>query len=282
MSGVRIVTDSSCDLSKEEATEYDIQVVPLSIRFGEDEYTDREDLSVEEFYQKMAASAALPETAAPSPGAFEAAFNRAKELGADAIICINISSDLSATMQSAQTAAKSFEGDIPVHVVDSKSITSGLGTLVIEAAKAAKDGKSADEILALLQDYIPRTRVFGALNTLENLKKGGRIGGAAAMLGGLLSIKPIVDISTGVVEKAGQQRTRRKSMVWLYDKMKESGDISHVAVYHGDAPDLEDFLQIISPTWSRDDVRIGKIGAVIGTHGGPEIMGVTWIDPQSG
>lgn len=278
MSGVRIVSDSSCDLSKEEADQLGIEIVPLSIRFGDEEYTDREDLSVEEFYKKMATSAALPETAAPSPGAFAQAFTRARDAGADAIICINISSELSATMASAQNAAKEL-GDFPVHVVDSRSITAALGTLVWLAAEAANDGRSADEILALLDELIPRTHVFGALNTLENLKKGGRIGGAQAMLGSLLSIKPIIDISTGVVEEAAKQRTRKKSLVWLYDKMKEAGPIEHVAVYHGDAPDIEDFLTLIEPTFPRDTLRIGKIGAVIGTHGGPEIMGVTWIDP---
>jgi DegV family protein with EDD domain len=290
MQAVRIVTDSSCDLSQAEAERYGVEIVPLSIRFGSDEYTDRVDLSVEDFYKKMAAADDLPETAAPSPGAFEGAFRAAKEAGATSVICLNISSDLSATMQSALTAAKPavptaedpnpeprIGDELDIRVVDSKSITSGLGTLVIAAAEAAEAGQSADEVVALLDDLIPRTHVYGALNTLANLKKGGRIGGAQAMLGSMLSIKPIVDISTGVVEEAGKQRTRKKSLVWLYDKMKAAGAIERVAVYHGDAPDLDEFLDLIAPTFPRDSVRIGKIGAVIGTHGGPEIMGVTWI-----
>lgn len=277
MQAVRIVTDSSCDLSQEEAERYGIEVVPLSIRFGSDEYTDRVDLSVEDFYKKMAAADDLPETAAPSPGAFEQAFRSAAANGATSVVCINISSELSATMQSALTAAKAIGDELDVRVVDSKSITSGLGTLVIAAAEAAEAGQSADEVIALLDDLIPRTHVYGALNTLANLKKGGRIGGAQAMVGSMLSIKPIVDISTGVVEEAGKQRTRKKSLVWLYDKMKAAGAIERVAVYHGDAPDIEEFLDLIAPTFPRDSVRVGKIGAVIGTHGGPEIMGVTWI-----
>jgi DegV family protein with EDD domain len=280
MQAVRIVSDSSCDLSQEEAERNGVEIVPLSIRFGADEYTDRVDLSVEDFYKKMAAADDLPETAAPSPGAFEQAFRAAKAAGATSVICINISSELSATMQSALTAAKAIGDEIDVRVVDSKSITSGLGTLVLAAAEAAAAGQSADEVVALLDDLIPRTHVFGALNTLANLKKGGRIGGAQAMLGSMLSIKPIVDISTGVVEEAGKQRTRKKSLVWLYDKMKAAGAIERVAVYHGDAPDIEEFLDLIAPTFPRDSVRIGKIGAVIGTHGGPEIMGVTWIAPR--
>ncbi len=277
MPGVRIVSDSSCDLNQEEADRYGVEVVPLSIRFGTDEYTDRQDLSVEDFYKKMVAADDLPETAAPSPGAFEQAFRNAQQSGADAVICINISSDLSATMQSALSAAKAFDGEFPVHIVDSKSITAGLGTLVVEAAKMAQAGDDADTILARTAELIPRTRVYGALNTLANLKKGGRIGGAQAMLGSMLSIKPIVDISTGVVEEAAKQRTRKKSLQWLYDRMRADGPIEHVAVYHGDAPDIDEFLTLIAPDFPRDTLRIGKIGAVIGTHGGPEIMGVTWI-----
>lgn len=277
MQAVRIVTDSSCDLTQEEAERYGIEVVPLSIRFGSDEYTDRVDLSVEDFYTKMAGAEDLPETAAPSPGAFEQAFRAAAGNGATSVVCVNLSSELSATMQSARTAAKAIGDEIDVRVVDSKSITSGLGTLVIAAAEAAEAGQSVEEVIALLDDLIPRTHVYGALNTLANLKKGGRIGGAQAMVGSMLSIKPIVDISTGVVEEAGKQRTRKKSLVWLYEKMKAAGAIERVAVHHGDAPDIEEFLDLIAPTFPRDSVRVGKIGAVIGTHGGPEIMGVTWI-----
>ena len=179
MPGVRIVSDSSCDLSQAEADALDIEVVPLSIRFGDDEYTDRIDLSVEDFYKKMAAADDLPETAAPSPGAFEQAFRNAQDAGADAVICLNISSALSATMQSAATAAKAFDGEMPVHVIDSQSITSGLGTLVLLAAQAARDGDDADTILATIHDLIPRTHVFGALNTLANpLQRTGRPGTA--------------------------------------------------------------------------------------------------------
>src|SRR5215467_4562417 len=127
MPGVRIVTDSSCDIRPDLATKLDIAVVPLSIRIGDDEYTDGVDLTPESFYEKMAASESLPETSAPAPGAFEQAFSRFREDGADGIVCLNISSSLSATMQSALTAAKSLEGQIDVRVIDSRTITYGLG-----------------------------------------------------------------------------------------------------------------------------------------------------------
>jgi DegV family protein with EDD domain len=278
MTGVRIVTDSSCDLTQQEADDLGIEVVPLSIRIAGDEYTDRRDLSVEDFYKKMAASDALPETAAPAPGAFEQAFRNAAESGADGIVCLNLSSQLSATMQSALTAARTF-GDVPVRVMDSRSITSGLGTQVLLAARAAADGADLDAVVALIEGLIPRTRVYGALNTLDNLKKGGRIGGAKALLGSVLSIKPLVDISTGAVEEAGKARTRRKAFQWLYDRIRADGAVEELAIMHAEAGDIDDLLALLSADGGSGPTRVGKIGPVIGTHGGAELVGATWLVP---
>jgi DegV family protein with EDD domain len=276
---VRIVTDSSCDLTDEELAPHGIEVVPLTIRFGDEELEDRTELSVEEFYERLARSAVLPETAAPAPGKFEAAFRRQAAAGADAVVCINLSSGLSATMQSAQNAARSLEGELDVRVVDSTSITSGLGTQVLLAAEAAAGGASADEVVALVEGLAARTHVVGALDTLDNLKKGGRIGGAQALLGSLLSIKPIVDISTGVVEEAGKARTRRRALETLRAKVAEAGEVEHLCVTHGFAPDLEEMLALLEPEHPRSSIRVGHIGPVIGTHGGPRVMGVTWLAP---
>jgi len=276
---VRIVTDSSCDLTDALVTAHGIEVVPLTIRFGDEELEDRTELSVERFYEKLAASSVLPETAAPAPGKFEAAFRRQAEAGADAVVCINLSAGLSATMQSAQNAARALEGELDVRVIDSRSITSGLGTQVVLAAEAAAGGASADEVVALVEDLAERTHVVGALDTLDNLKKGGRIGNAQALLGSLLSIKPIVDISTGTVEEAGKARTRRKALEVLRDKVASAGAIEHLNVTHGFAPDVEDMLDLLDPIYSRDRIQVGHIGPVIGTHGGPRVMGVTWVAP---
>jgi DegV family protein with EDD domain len=275
---VRIVTDSSCDLTDEEVAKHGVEVVPLSIRFGDDEYEDRSELSVDQFYAKLADAAVLPETAAPAPGKFEAAFRRHQQAGADSIVCINLSAELSATMQSAQNAAKALEGELDVRVLDSRSITSGLGTQVMLAAEAASAGASADDVVALVEGLTARTHVFGALDTLDNLKKGGRIGGAQALLGSMLAIKPILDISSGKVEEAGKSRTRKKALEALRDKVAAAGAIEHVCVYHGFAPDLEDMLGLLDPIVPRDQIRVGVIGPVIGTHGGPRVMGVTWVD----
>jgi DegV family protein with EDD domain len=275
---VRIVTDSSADLPADEVERLGLEVVPLSIRFGGDEYTDGVDLSVAQFYDKLASSADLPETAAPAPGAFEAAFRRQGEAGADAVVCINLSSGLSATIQSAQNAAKATD-DLDVRVVDSHSITSGLGTQVTLAAEAAAAGAGADEIVALVEGLAGRTHVFGALDTLDNLKKGGRIGGAQALLGSLLSIKPLLDISSGEVAEAGKARTRRRALEWLRDKVFELPTVEHLCVAHGMAPDLDDMLALLAPRYPADQIRITTIGATIGTHGGPRVMGLTWVDP---
>lgn len=279
---VRIVTDSASDLTAAEADEFGIEVVPLSIRFGDEEYTDREDLSVSEFYAKMASTDVLPETAAPSPGAFAAAFERLADDGADSIVCVNLSLALSATGQAAQNGATSVADRLPVTCVDSKSITAGLGTQVLEAARAAAAGASHDEVIALVESLRPRTRVFGVLDTLDNLKKGGRIGGAQAMLGTMLSIKPCLDLSSGEVAEAGKQRTRKKAVAWLRSVLEAAGpDISNLAVIHGDAPDIEDFLDSIADLHSRDDIRVEQLGAVIGTHGGPRVIGVCYLVPPT-
>ena len=278
MAGVRIVTDSSCDLTDDEVTSLGVEVVPLTIRFGTEELEDRSELSVEGFYDKLAASSVLPETAAPAPGKFEAAFRRQQAAGADAVVCINLSSDLSATMQSAENARRAVNDGLDVRVVDSRSITSGLGTQVRLASAAAAGGASADEVVALVEDLARRTHVVGALDTLDNLKKGGRIGGAQALLGSLLSIKPIIDISSGKVEEAGKARTRKKALEVLRDKVAAAGAIEHLCVTHGLAPEVDDLLDLLAPLYPRAEIRVGLIGPVIGTHGGPRVMGVTWLD----
>jgi DegV family protein with EDD domain len=277
MAGVFVVTDSSCDLEQDEIDQHNIEIVPLTIRFGSEEFTDRQDLSVEDFYERMAQTEDLPQTACPSPGAFEQAFGNACEAGAEAVVCLTISSDLSTTFQSALTAAAACKGRIVVHVIDSRTLSSGLGTLVLEAAKVAA-GADIDAVLSRVRDLIPRTHVLAALNTLENLKKGGRIGGATAMVGSLLSIKPVIDLSGGVVHEAGKARTRKRALGMLYERLCAAGPIEHVAVMHCGAPDIDQFLDLIAPHFTREAIRIGTLGAVVGVHGGAQMIGVSWID----
>ena len=277
MTGVHIVTDSSCDLTDEETTANGIGVVPLSIRFGSEEFIDREELGVDDFYSKMSTTGLLPETAAPSPGRFEQAFRGAAVVGASAVVCINLSGELSATVQSARNAATAVAGDIDVRVIDSRSLTGGLGTMVLKAAAAARDGADADTVVALVEAMIPRTEIYGALDTLENLKKGGRIGSAKALLGSMLSVKPLIHIADGAVEEAGKQRTRRRSLEWLRDTLFAEPVVEDLAILHGGAPDFDEFLDMIAERYPRESIRTGKIGAVIGTHGGPGVIGMCYL-----
>ncbi len=278
--GIRVVTDSACDLSDELIAEYGIEVVPLTIRFGSEEFVDRVELSNADFWRRMASSPVLPETAAPSAGAFEAAFQSVAESGATGIVCINLSSKLSSTMQSAQIAAKAFSPDCPVEVVDSLSVSMGLGRLCMTASQLASEGADLDAIVAEVIDQRDRTKLFGVLDTLDNLRKGGRIGNARALLGSVLSIKPVIEVRDGAVEEAGKVRTRSKAMRALADKVKE-GPIEKLSVLQGDAPDVDELLEMIEPIVPRSEIVVGQIGPVIGTHGGPRVLGVTFQHPHA-
>lgn len=280
---VHIVTDSSCDLPAEIADDLDISIVPLTIRFGDEEFVDRKELSTAEFWTRCVKSDTLPETAAPAPGHFELTYRSAAANGATGVIVVSLSSALSATMQSAQLAARTITDDpsidLDVRVIDSRTLTMGLGTIVLACARAARDGATIDQVEALAHDLVDRTRVFGALDTLENLKKGGRIGNAKALLATALSIKPIIEVTGGVVEHAGKQRTRSKALAYLVDKVQSyHGNIENLAVLHADCSDVDLFVEMLGRTGHIviDDIVIGEIGPVIGTHGGRGTIGVAF------
>jgi DegV family protein with EDD domain len=195
-------------------------------------------------------------------------------------VCVTLSGGLSATFQSAQLAAQAVSDVIPVRVVDSRSVTMAEGLMAVAAARAAKQGKGLEDCVGVVEDLVPRTRVYGALDTMENLKKGGRIGAAQAMLGSMLSIKPIIEVLDGKVEAESRQRTRSKSLRYLVEKVRAAGQVDDLAVMHGDAPDLDELLDLLGAVYPRDDILVGDIGPVIGTHGGPGVIGVTFHLPR--
>jgi DegV family protein with EDD domain len=274
---VGVVTDSSCDLPAELADKWGIEIVPLTIRFGAEELTDREELSTSEFWARCAQSAELPSTAAPSPGRFEAAYRRLAARGADRIVTITLSGALSATMQSAELAARAVADDgIEVRIVDSRTVSLGLGTIALAAAERAAGGADLDTLERLAQEMVGRTRVFGALDTLENLKKGGRIGNAKALLATALSIKPIIEVADGVVEQHGKQRTRTKALAFLVDKVASyQGRIENLAVLHADSSDVDEFVAKLR-RYAPGEIVVGQIGPVIGAHAGRGTIGVAF------
>jgi DegV family protein with EDD domain len=273
--GIRVVTDSACDLPAPLVQALGIEVVPLTIRFGTEEFVDQVELSSAEFWDRVERSDKLPETAAPSPGAFEARFRRLMDRGATGIVCINLSSHLSGTMQSAQVAAAAVAGECPVQVIDSQSASMGQGNLCLTAARRAADGDSLESIVTEVVDRRDRTKLYATLDTLDHIRKSGRIGNARALLGSMLSIKPIIEIKEGVVEEVAKVRTRSKALKELAAKAAEH-KVEHLAVLHGNAPDLEELLDVLDPIFPRDEIITGIVGPVIGTHAGPRVIGVSF------
>ena len=277
---VRVVTDSACDLPPELCEELGIAVVPLTIRFGDREYVDRTELTSDEFWRQLGSSPVLPETSAPSVGAFEETFRALHDAGADGIVCVNLSAHLSATMQSAQVAAKALDGLCPIEIVDSATASMGIGILVLHAVRRAAEGADVPTIVRELNERRERSKLFAMLDTLEYLRKGGRIGGAQAMLGSMLSIKPIITVIDGAVEQAGKVRTRSKAVRFLVDRIPE-GQVESLSVMHSGAADLDEFLDLVRPKVPGAEIVVGHIGPVVGVHVGPAALGLAWTERGS-
>jgi DegV family protein with EDD domain len=275
MAGVRIVTDSACDLTDELARAGGITVVPLTIRFGADELVDRRDLTPAEFWARCRTSAELPETSAPAPGAFQAAYEQAAAEGAEGVLCLTISADLSATYQSAATAATATSG-IEVAVLDTRSVTMGQGLLALTAAAAAAGGASLAEVRAVTEAAVPRTRVYGALATLDHLVRGGRVGKARALLGSMLAIKPVIQVRDGAVDEESKQRTRGRSLEYLAAKARADAPLDRLAVASGEADDVGTLLELLAGVEVAHPIEVVPLGPVVGTHAGPGTIGVCY------
>jgi DegV family protein with EDD domain len=278
MPGVHIVTDSACDLTDALVKEHHVIVVPLTIRFGEEELEDRRQLTPEEFWQRCKGKGDLPETAAPSPGSFMAAYQQASDEGAQAILCLTISSGVSGTYASALAAAEQFDG-IPVRVVDTLSLTMGQGLLVIAAAEEAAAGADLDALVAATTDRIGRVHVYGVLGGLEFLQRGGRIGGAQALLGSLLNIKPVIQVKDGVVAEESKQRTRARALAYLSTKVASDAPLERIGVADGACDDFADVLSRLEGIATAHPMLSVQLGPVVGAHAGPNTVGVCYIVP---
>jgi len=276
MARIRVVTDSASDLPEEYARRLGIDVVSLTIRFGNEEFTDRVDLGPELFWAKCKSAKTLPETSAPSAGAFQAAYERARADGCDGVIVLTLSSLLSATFQSATLGAESVP-DLDVRVVDTLNVSMGQGLIAIDVAELAAEGADLDELVKHAHDLMARSGVVAALDTLEHLIKGGRIGGARALLGQVLSIKPLVELRDGIVAEVGRQRTRAKALQAVANVVKARAPLRRLALIHGACQDVAVLEALVAGIECEFPMIVTDIGPVVGTHGGPGIIGFTWI-----
>lgn len=277
MARVKIVTDSGSDIPADIAEELGITVVPLTVHFGDEEYKDGVELDAKQFYQRLYAGD-LPRTSQPSPAEFEAVYRELQQ-DADAIVSCHLSSELSGTMQSAVLASTMDGIDVPVHVVDSRSASLGIGWMAMEAARMAKDGADADTIVAHVQAIAERHKVLFVVDTLEFLQRNGRIGRAQAFVGGLLNIKPLLTIDDGVVAPLERARGRAKARARLLDLVSAGvdGRRIRVGVMHGDVPDeAEALAEQLRERVDVEELMIGQLGATIGTHAGPGTIGIVY------
>jgi DegV family protein with EDD domain len=275
---VGIVTDSASDLPPELAAREGIIVVPLEVRLEGHSPEEMAAVSGDGFWELQRSSSDLAQTAAPSPGEFAEAFRALDAAGAEGICCVTISSALSATYQAALAGAALVE-DLHVEVVDSRSATMGEGLIVLEAAAAARAGGDLTAVVTAARGAVERSKVLGTLDTLENLRRGGRIGSAQALLGSLLSIKPVVEIRDGVVEGESKQRTRSRSLAYLADRVMSGPTPERVAIVHAAASDVTLLIDQLAPIASADEIIVTSIGPVIGAHTGLGTIGVCWLEP---
>jgi DegV family protein with EDD domain len=276
MARIRVVTDSACDIPEEIARRLSIDIVSLTIRFGDEEFIDRVDLSPEAFWAKCKASKTLPETAAPSPGAFHDAYERAQADGCDGVIVLTLSALLSATNQSAVLGAEGLS-ELPVRVVDTKAVSMAQGLLVIDVAELAAGGSDLDALVAHAESLVARVGVVAMLDTLEHLIKGGRVGGARALLGQVLSIKPLLELKDGVVAEAGRQRTRSKALVAIAEVAKSHAPLKRFALVHGASSEVANLEALVAGVVTENPIIVTDMGPVVGTHGGPGIIGLCWM-----
>ena len=285
MSPVAIVTDSASDLDAAVASRLGIVVVPLIVSFGSDSYRAGVDLTPEAFWERMIApDAPFPTTAASSPGVFKEAFEGAFAAGADAIVCVTVGSGLSGTFKSAQVA-RDLLADREIHLVDSKSASMGEGLLVILAAELAQTGVPADGIARTIEGRADDVLVAVCLDTLEYLKKGGRISGPQAAIGSLLGVKPIISIKDGAVDTVDRVRTRTKARARAIEFIM-TDPIERLSVLHTVSPDVAAFrteLEAHAPGGiDPSRVSVDLVGPSVGPHLGPGAVGAAVLRKRQG
>jgi len=276
---VKIITDTTSCLSKEIAQRYKIPVIPQVINFGEESYFEGTQIDFETFMERLRTSKELPKTSAPPPELFLEEFERLVPDG-EPILCIHPSIEVSGTVRSALVAAKEFP-DANIRVIDTRIVASPLGTLVELAAIWAEKGEDVDQITERLESMSKRCRIYFLVPTLEYLARGGRIGGASALLGGVLQIKPILCLSNGKVDQYERERTYKRALARLVEIVVEQiphDGSGYLTVMHAGVPQEGlDLAQKLGDLIKQDNVPVVNMPPAIVTHGGPGLLGVAFF-----
>jgi DegV family protein with EDD domain len=278
MSKIRVVTDSTADLSPEMIEQYGIKVVPLDVLIAGTVYKDKIDITNDEFYKILRSTKELPTTSQPSPAVFAETYRELADEGAEHIISIHLSSDLSGTYQSSVLAAEIVKDTVTVHHFDSRTATMGLGLLVLSVARMVESGKKLDEILTTTKRIIQEMDLYFLLDSLDNLHKGGRIGKASHLFGSLLNIKPVLNLSNGVISAYEKVRGNKdnKALERLIEILAEKIDPSkklYCAVAYCDNREVAEYIvERLKDRVDCDEFIYLQIGSVVGTHIG---MGAT-------
>jgi len=282
MARIAIVTDSAACLSKELAEEHGIRVVPCHVAFGQRAYLDGVDITPGQFYRMLREAKDLPTTSSPSIGEFLEVYRELSKR-AEAIVCITVSSGLGMEFDSAMAAKEMMRGIMPIHVIDSRTILMPEGFIALEAARAASTEGGLEEGVGRAQEMMPKVDFMGVLDTLEYLHRGGRIGGAAALMGSVLQIKPIIYLKDGVVDTLEKPRTKAKAVRRMLEIMEERVGSSpvHIAVMHGDALDeAEDLREEVASRFDCRELYLTEVTPVIGTHTGPGLLGLAFYSER--
>ena len=276
---IKIVTDSTSDIPEELAKSLDITVVPLTVFFGEDAFKDKIEIQSDEFFDRLQNGNILPRTTQPSVGDFISAYTPLVDEGHD-IVSIHISDKLSGTLNSARLAREEFP-NANIQLMDSKLGSLGLTLVVKAAAEAANSGADVQAVLDTAADVASRVDLFFVLNTLEYLQKGGRIGKAQALVGSLLSVKPILKCVDGEVHPYEKLRTRQKAVQRLQDIASEGAPFEEVAfIYQAEGEEADQLTTFLAPLSSKP-VITGRIGPVIGNYTGPNVVGLALLNPKT-
>jgi DegV family protein with EDD domain len=271
---IKIVTDSTADIPAALTDELGITVVPEYLRFGDEVYRDRVDISEDEFYQRLLAGPVHPKTAQPTPQDFADVYNKLSSK-ADGIISIHLSGKLSGTYNSAVLGKQNMEKGCPIEIIDSQTVSIALGLVVIRAAQMVRSGMSLPQIVAELDKTIPNVHMLILFDTLKYLAKGGRIGKAKALLGSVLSVKPLLTTRDGELVPSGQVRTRSKGMDQLLDFVKNARDIQELAILHNTTPDEAQALaECTSSIFPKERTILARVGPALGVHSGPGILAI--------